>query len=224
MMAAIFAAGFLAAPRAGLAQGPDEILAEVQKKHSNMESMRANYVRVTTTKGMEGIFQSTSKHTASGMLMFKKPAKLSLDQSQPRTEKMVTNGRSVWWYIPEENQVHLYPEVDVYTELKPLLDFFNGLSVLEGQYMITVIPAGTEGEKDHRLDMTRMKKRPGTSDMTVWVKPGTYELVGFQQVSLTGDITHFTLTEVELNPNLQDGIFNFRVPAGVEVIEEKGDK
>ena len=201
----------------------DEILSAVQKKYAGMETLRADYTRVTTTPAMDGVFQSTSQHAASGLLMFKKPTKLILNQATPRPEQFVTDGATVWWFIPEENVVHRYQNVDVYGELKPLLDFFAGLGGLEGSFAVKVTPAGENGEADHRLDLTRLKSDgAGPREITVWVDPENFDMKGFSLTALTGESTIFTLTNLELNPGLDDSIFIFRIPKGVEVINDGG--
>ena len=133
-------------------------------------------------------------------MRFKKQAKLSLNQGQPDTELMVTDGQTVWWYIPDENLVHVYHNVAVYEELKPLLDFLNGLGGLEGTFSIKATPAGTAKEYNHRLDLHRLKQGSGPAGITVWFKPETYDLAGFRLTSLTGEATDFHLSNLVVNP------------------------
>jgi outer membrane lipoprotein carrier protein len=172
---------------------------------------------------MDGVFQSTAQHAAAGLLMYKKPTMLVLNQAAPRPEQFVTNGRTVWWYIPDENLVHRYTDVDVYGELKPLLDFFAGLGGLEGSFAVKVTPAGEEGEHEHRLDLTRLKTEGGgPREITVWFKPESFAMTGFSLAALTGESTVFSLSNLEINPGLADSIFTFRPPDGVEIIDEAG--
>ena len=203
--------------------GPEEILSAVQSRYADVGSMTADYTRVTSTPAMEGLFKTTSKHTASGFLIFKKPAKLILNQSSPRTEKMVTDGQTVWWYIPDENLVHRYTSVDIYGELKPLLDFLGGLTGLEGRFAIKVTPAGTGTEVKHRFDLTRLKEGSGPAGITVWFEPQSLDMTGFRLTSVLGETTDFTLRKVKLNQALDDRIFFFRIPPGAEVIDEAGE-
>lgn len=199
---------------------PEKILAEIQKQYTGLTGLKAEYTRITSTPAMEGVFQSTSKHVATGMLYFKKPAKLILDQDSPRKEKLVTNGRTVWWHIPAENLVHRYADADVYGELKPLLDFLNGLGGLEGVYAVKVTPAGKAPNINHRLDLSRLKQGSGPTDITVWCSPDDYRLVGFRMVALTGETTVFNLIAPQTNPGLDDNAFEFKIPEGAQVVDE----
>jgi len=215
----MFAPGLLSG--AAAQSESEEILTALQHRYADVTSLTADYTRVTSTPAMEGVFQTSAKHTASGLLMFKKPAELILSQAAPRTEKLVTDGRTVWWYIPEENLVHRYTNVDLHGELKPLLDFLGGLGGLEGHFTVKVTPAGTGEEKNHRLDLHRLQEGSGPARITVWFEPQELTLVGFRLTSVMGETTDFSLSNVQFNPELEDGLFYFRIPPGAEVIDEE---
>jgi outer membrane lipoprotein carrier protein len=203
------------------AEQNENILPTIREKNGGITTMAADYTRVTRTPAMEGVFQSTAIQGASGRIYFKKPDKLSLRQEEPQHEEMVTDGRTVWWYIPIENQVRVYPDVDVYGEIKPLLDFLGGMDSLEGRFQVKVTPAGTDNGPDHRLDLTRLEQGAGPSEITVFFSTRDFSLSGFRLTSLTGEITDFTLTNLERNPEIRDDFFRFEIPPGTEVIEEK---
>jgi len=215
----IFAPGLLSGAAAG--NDAEEILTALQHRYVHVTSLTADYTRVTSTPAMEGVFQTSAKHTASGLLMFKKPAQLILSQAAPRTEKLVTDGGTVWWYIPEENVVHRYTNVDLHGELKPLLDFLGGLGRLEGHFTVKVTPAGTDGQKHHRLELHRLQEGSGPARITVWFEPQELNLAGFRLTSVMGETTDFNLSNVQFNPEFEDGLFYFRIPPGAEVIDEE---
>lgn len=203
---------------------PEKILASVQDFYSKVNTLNAHYTRTTTTPAMEGVFQTAAEHVATGILQFKKPAKLILNQDAPRPESLITNGSTVWWYIPEEKLVHRYAKVNVYGELQPLLDFLNGLGSLEGKFSVKITPGGQAPNLNHRLDLTRLEQGgTGPSEITVWVAPDTLLLKGFKLTSLTGETTVFNFSSVDINQELSDETFNFQVPPGVEVIDEAAD-
>ncbi|MEW5722274.1 MAG: outer membrane lipoprotein carrier protein LolA [Thermodesulfobacteriota bacterium] len=210
----------------GDAQDFDKVdfLEKVRERYAGTTGLTADYQRTTTSPSMEGVFKSSSQNVASGVLLYKKPDKLSLDQKEPRPEKLVTDGRTVWWYIPEEKMVHRYSDVDVYGELKPILDFLGGLAGLEEQFLVRVIPAGTKNDKNHRLDLARLTEGPGPQDITVWLAPDTLTVVGFKITSLTGESTVFNLTHVDTQPKLKDDQFIFTPPPDAEVVDEAGVK
>lgn len=221
---AVLAVLVIGTPVQALAEDPEAILKAIQEKYADLNSLTADYTRVTNTPAMEGLFKTGSKHTAGGLLQFRKPAKLILNQASPRTEKLVTDGRTVWWYIPDENLVHRYADQDIYGELKPLLDFLGGLGGLEGRFAVKIVPAGTQNETKHRLELNRLQQGSGPAGITVWVEPDTLQLAAFRLTTVMGETTDFTLSNVRINPELDDALFIFRIPDGVQVLEEQGSK
>ncbi len=220
----VLLAAFCLPVRTAAAAGPEEILKAIQDRYRDVAGLSADYTRTTRTPAMEGVFQTSATHTAAGLLLFSKPAKLVLNQSTPRTEKMVTDGSTVWWYIPDENVVHRYAKLDVYGELKPLLDFLNGLDSLSGRFTVKVTPAGTNNEDNHRLDLNRLQEGSGPAAITVWFKNETLDMAGFRLTSALGETTDFTLADVKINPALDDSLFVFRIPATAQIIEESGEQ
>jgi outer membrane lipoprotein carrier protein len=212
MIALVLAAG------TALAIDKDQILEGIRKRYEGKESLTAYYTRTTNSPAMDGVFSTSASQTASGRLTFKKPAKMRLDQSSPREEKIITDGNTVWWYIPSENVVHRYSNVNLYGELQPLLDFLGGMDSLQGRYNIRVTPGGSQ----HRLDLTRTGGGSGPSNITVWFTAGDYTLAGFRLIALTGETTDFQLGSVSLGSGPGDGYFYFSIPAGAKVIDEQG--
>lgn len=58
----------------------DEILRSVQKRFTGLKTLSADYMRITNSPSVEGIFKTTTKHTASGVLFFQKTG-----QTQPQS-------------------------------------------------------------------------------------------------------------------------------------------
>lgn len=196
----------------------DEILEGIRKRYAGKQSLTAYYNRTTNSPALDGVFSSSSSQTASGRLTFQKPARMRLDQSSPREEKIITDGNTVWWYIPSENLVHRYSNVNLYGELEPLLNFLGGMDSLQGRYNIKVTPGGSQ----HQLDLTRTSGGSGPSNITVWFTAGDYTLAGFRLVSLTGETTDFRLGSVSVGSGPGGGYFRFSIPAGTKVIDEQG--
>jgi outer membrane lipoprotein-sorting protein len=218
-------AGLVAAALAALCAAPalaaDDVLEAIQRKYAGLKSLAADYTRVTTTKAMEGVFQSESRHTASGVLYYRYPDKLRLDQKRPDAERLITNGRTVWWYIPAEKLVYRYQNVDVYGELKPLLDFLGGIEKLTQRFDVQINPAGTDGQADHRLELTALDEDwSGPEGIVAWFDPDDRTLTGFRLTTLTGEITDFSLSNLEINPDVSPELFGFTIPPDVKLVEE----
>jgi outer membrane lipoprotein carrier protein len=200
----------------------ERLLSGLSERYRNLSSFQAQYVRVAYTPSTDAIFKSQTSQTASGTLFWKSRYMLRLDQEKPQTELMTTDGHTVWWYLPQENIVHVYDKLDLAGELAPLLDFFSGLEELKRHFRIKPAPAEKD-RPDQRGLILEPKNDPegrlSGSHITVWCDKDN-ALVGFRLSSVTGERTDFNLRELTGNPELEDSYFSFSPPEGVEVIEE----
>ena len=135
---------------------------------------------------------------------------------------MTTDGVTVWWYIPEERQVHVYRDVNLAGELAPLLSFMAGLDALKDDFRISEAVGDDVREGQIGLALVSRRPRPDGRDparLTIYCDP-EHRLTGFRLGSPTGERTDFFLDAIKANPGLADGFFKFKPPRGVRVIEE----
>ena len=211
------------APRPAEAQSGTpqaQILAGLSDRYRGLESLQAAYSRVAKTPSSDQIFKSGSSQTATGTLSWARPDRLLLDQKSPQPEVMVTDGQTVWWHIPSEKLVYLYRNIDVAGQLKPLLAFLSGLDSLNATFNVAQAPTDSSRSGQYGLILIP-KNGDGTADrLTVWCDSG-YALTGFRMESVTGETTDFYFSRLTENPKLNNRLFSFKIPRGVEVIEEE---
>ncbi len=196
-----------------------DVLSGLKDRYTHMTGMAADYIRVTTSPSMEKTYKTSSSQTASGRLFYKKPNKLRLNQTAPDPELLITDGTTVWWYIPEENVVQKYSGQALMSQLEPLLDFLNGLGDLEKSFSVSLFPIIVKGES--RFELTLEPKTKGTNlqELIVWLNADDYTLTGFRFTSILREVTEFELSAVIFNPGINDDTFQFQVPDEAEVIE-----
>jgi len=196
-----------------------EILSGMQKRYAGMNDLTADYARETSSPAMESLFRVASEHKASGRLFFKKPNKLLINQIKPRPEKLVTNGVTVWWYIPEENLVQRYSGPNLMIEVKPFVDFLAGLDSLTDRFTITLTPAKDVPEPIHELVLEPIEKGTGPQKISLWLDTHDYTLIGFRFTSILKETTDFHLSNISYNQDLKTGQFDFQIPPGAEVMD-----
>ncbi|MBW2090926.1 MAG: outer membrane lipoprotein carrier protein LolA [Deltaproteobacteria bacterium] len=196
-----------------------DILEAVQKRYKDMSDMVADYTRVTSSPAMESVFRASSEHKASGRLLFKKPNKLIINQKKPRPEILVTNGDTVWWYIPEDNQVQRYQGPDLFTELKPFVDFLAGLASLDDRFTITLAPAESVPKNIHELILVPLNKEISPQKVILWLDARDYSLIGLRFTSILKETTDFHFHNVQYNLGISGDRFEFQIPPGAEVID-----
>jgi len=185
-----------------------------------MTDLEADYTRVTKSPAMDSLFKSPSAQTASGRLWFKKPGYLRLEQSKPRPETLVTDGSAIWWYIPEEREAQKYTGADLFTELKPLIDFLSGLDRLSQSFDVSLGQAKEGGATDeYALNLAPKTQGVGPQRISVRFAARDFSLLGFQFVSVLGETTNFVLSGVRLDTGIPAERFTFHPPTGTKVVE-----
>jgi Outer membrane lipoprotein-sorting protein len=201
----------------------DQILAGLATRYRGVNGLQATYSRVASTPGNEKIFQSGSSQVATGVLYWSRPDKLLLDQASPQPETLVTDGRTVWWYLPAEKIAYRYRNVNVAGQLKPLMSFLGGLDSLNADFKVSLAPADSGRPGQHGLVLVPKRGAEGGVDrLTIWCD-GDFTLTGFRLNAITGETTDFYLTGFRENPKLDNSRFSFKPPRGTEVIEEDGN-
>ena len=64
---------------------------------------------------------------ASGQIHFRSPKFLRVQQDTPKPEAIISDGNTLWWYLPHKNQVYRYPSHQLGKEIQLLNDIFQGL-------------------------------------------------------------------------------------------------
>lgn len=214
---------FTAAGAGAQTLNKDQILSGLSSKYRNIHGLQAAYSRVASTPTTDQIFKTGSSQVATGMIYWERPDKLLLEQTGPDKETMVTDGRIVWWHIPSEGLVYRYSNIDVAGQLKPLMSFLGGLNSLNADFNVSPAPFDKARPGQHGLILLP-KGGPdaGVERLTVWCD-GNFVLTGFSMTAVTGEATDFYLTDFTENPRLAKSLFSFKVPKGVQVIEEDGN-
>ncbi|UQZ89074.1 hypothetical protein C4J81_07630 [Deltaproteobacteria bacterium Smac51] len=206
-----------AAQAAPLSQ--EAIVNGISSRYQGINSISASYSRVASTPKTDKIFQNSSSQMATGLLSWSRPAKLLLDQKSPQPETMVTDGSTVWWYIPSESLAYRYRNMDVAGQLRPLLNFLSGLDSLRANFEISLAKADPGRMGQHGLALKPKVRDGNVNGITVWCDDG-FNLTGFRLNAATGETTDFYLTGFMENPKLNDSIFKFKPPKGVDLIDE----
>jgi outer membrane lipoprotein-sorting protein len=197
----------------------EKALTGLAKRYVGLESFSAKYSRTTTTPALDNVFRTQANQTATGVIQWKQLSKLRLDQSDPNQEALMTDGQTVWWYLPTEKQVRIYRDVDLSGELSPLLTFMSGIKTLREKFNIKEAPT-EDARKDQTGLVLEAKGRSEEAGHIIIYCDQQFSLTGFRLSSLTGEKTDFFLEDQKINPGFEDDFFVLKIPRGATVIEE----
>ncbi|MEE9200880.1 MAG: outer membrane lipoprotein carrier protein LolA [Candidatus Brocadiales bacterium] len=202
----------------------DGVLNAMDAATVDFESLQAN---ITYTRS---IFLLDEEEIAEGTLKYKKPRKMRLEFEPPRDEIDVSNGEFFWIYKPNEKQVEKYQLSGEETTELSFFEFGYEGSVDKAKenYFIESVPnSGTEGAKeDEGAYILKLIPKPSATQMpqyneiVLWVDDSIWLPVRMEFYESDGEIINrIELWEIKVNEPLDDDIFQFEVPEGVEVVE-----
>lgn len=157
---------------------------------------------------------------ATGRIHFRPPYSLRIQQETPKTEAVITDGDTLWWYIPQKKQVYRYPSDRAGRELRLLGEIFQGLRQVSESFVVVQSGLGTKGE--YQLKLIPNPPWLQIDHIKLLVVRGDFYIRVVEIHNYIGSITRFTLGDLSVQERFEEGFFKFIIPDGVNVIEEEG--
>ncbi len=193
------------------------VLEGVKTKYNCVHGLKISYRREVITKTMAMLGTQAGGDLASGKIFFKPPNLVRLEQSSPRIETLVTNGKSLWWYIPEEKKVYVYSSEQFGNELKALNTIWTGFTDKAKSFKITLL--GKDQKGNYLLELVPDPPWEQVDRIKVKVSE-TFEIQSIDIINTLGTTTRFYFDKIISTGDLEDHFFEFTVPEGVKVIHE----
>jgi outer membrane lipoprotein-sorting protein len=159
---------------------------------------------------------AVNKELATGQLHFQPPSFVKIQQETPKPETMLTEGHTLWYYVPHKNQAYRYPCPEF---VQLLSDIFQGLRDVEERF--DIILSGISGDGGYELNLTPNPPWPDIQHFKLIVSQMDYTIQRVEIYDSVGGITRFILGDLQVEDSFPKGFFRFSVPEGVDVIEEE---
>jgi outer membrane lipoprotein carrier protein len=199
---------FVSVPRLS-AEPTNELIAKIQQTYDQTRSLKADFIQKTRSKA------ASMGTSARGRLFFLKPRAIRWDYEQPK-QQFVINEDEAWLYVPEEKTIYLYDANQIINS-PVVLSFFSGLGQLGEMFSITQLPGEPGPPPRYRLLLLPKEAESPVSQITLWVDPRSYQVVGIQTEDPLGNINEINFSNIQLNPSLDPSWFALKVPEGVRL-------
>jgi outer membrane lipoprotein carrier protein len=139
----------------------------------------------------------------------------------PEDELFVSDGKTVYFYVPADHQVNKEAVKESFDERIPLM-FLLGRSNLSGEFtqfeLLNTQPF-LQGTKVIRM---YPKRKTDIKDVIMEVDPANYQIRRLLLDHTDGSHLEFTFTNIRTNTGLKSDLFDFKVPVGVQVVQGIG--
>ena len=181
----------------------------IQKQFDEVNTFKADFEQESFVK----LMNQTQK--AKGQVQIQKPGKMRWVYDAPDPQILVSDQKTLWLYVPEEEQVTKIPVASIYSSNTPALflagrgkltEIFNVIQVSEEGNEITVV-LGPKNE-DQSLDR-----------LILYVDNKNYQITGSTVYDKLGNRTDIRFQNIQINMDIPAKTFQFNIPEGVELLD-----
>jgi len=184
----------------------EDILTALEQKYSN-NSFSTDFIQVSKLAALD----ITEK--ASGKAFFSHPGKMKWQYLTPQHHEIITNGKSLWIYRPEANQVML-GEASQFFQSGAGGAFLSDISLIRKKFIINV----KEVTADYvDIVLIAKKKSREISSIVIRISQETSEIERVVTYNAYDDTTIFELSAIEFK-QMNPDIFEFKIPGGIDII------
>jgi len=202
-------AGMAADSASSLAQ-VKSVAAAVDEHYNRLHSLQAEFTQTYRGSGMD--------RSESGTLWLKKPGKMRWEYRSPKEKVFVSDGKSAWFYVPQDRQARK-------TDARKLEDLRSPLAFLLGKTKLEKELSGLSLAPDItplRAGDTVLRGVPGAmadriSEIVLEVGPShQIERIIIQEVD--GPATEYRFADQKEDVAIANDEFEFNPPAGTEIV------
>jgi outer membrane lipoprotein carrier protein len=187
----------------------DDLVAGVQRRFDATDDLRADVAQEVFLASLDRTV------TASGTVVFKRPGKMRWDLDGDEPQIIVSDGKTVWFYQPADEQVLKAPLDSVFRSTTPV-SFLTGVGKIAEDFTVR-IKSQTPDRIELLLDPKRAKEDLGSLELVV--EPDSLEISEARITDPVGNVTDLRFTNRRRNTGVSDEEFDFEVPPGVDVVE-----
>ncbi len=189
----------------------EKILEGIKNRYSSAD-FEADFVQESHLGAM-GIVD-----TAQGHVYFKPPAMMRWCYDSPEEYLITTDGRSLWIYRPEEDQVMMGRAADYFGDTK-WAEFFTEPGRLLDDFSVQLTAADLQEEGRYVLKLIPIKPHPNVAQILLYVSRGTFDVVQSVTYNSLGDKTTLRFDGFRFNQGLDPSFFAFTIPRGTDVLQ-----
>jgi outer membrane lipoprotein-sorting protein len=195
-----------------------EILGGLRSHYGTLPGLTVPYKREIITRSMAMLGTQMKGDVATGIIYFKPPHFLKVAQQTPKEEYVISDGKVLWWYIPDKALAYRYPSEKLGKELQVLSDTFQGLKQAEENFKITL--KQDEEKKLYLLNLVPDPPWQQVEHVGLLIDPQDYSIRMISIYNYMGGITRFMLEKLSVRYDLNENSFHFQAPDGVRIVEE----
>lgn len=192
----------------------NEIVAKVQGQYDAHGDFKADFVQESLVKSLG------RKQVSEGVVFFKKPGKMRWNYQTPFKQEIVSDGKTLWSYHPEEKQVMVTPMSQA-AQGKVPSTFLAGLGNLKLDFQVRWAKEPSPQE-NYFLELTPNEFQGSLEKLFLLIDRENFRILQAKIQDIMGNTTQISFSKTQFDNRLPDSLFTFTPPKGVEVFQMPG--
>jgi len=186
----------------------------VERSFARMKNFSADFVQ---------IFEDSlnRKQQEAGHLYLMRPRMMRWEYKNPEEKLFVSDGKTVYFYVPADRQVNKEAVRETLDDRMPLM-FLVGRPDLRKEFtrfeLLNTKPF-LQGTKVVRM---YPRRKTDLTEVVMEVDPENYQVRRLLLSHTDGSSSEFVFSNIRIDAGLRRSMFDFKVPPGVEVIDGIG--
>lgn len=205
-------------PAAVSTQDLNTLIDGVDKTFGSMKDFKATFIQISANS----VNQSQQDE---GLLYLTRDKKMRVNYEKPEKKEWVSNGKTLYTYVPANRQVNYYPVKDAMVEEMPIM-FLLGRSGLRNEFQKVEEFTGVKPlfDGDRVLRLTPNRKNQDIERIDIEVNPRTFLIDRMAIRYSDKSTTEFVFMKIEINSKIPNSTFEFTPPPGVRVVKGAGSQ
>jgi len=187
----------------------DEIMIRLEKRYAG-PGFSARLDQLSTIKALD------ITDTATGNIYVKRPGKMRWVYEKPDRQIIITDGNTLWIYKPDDNQVMIGQYPAFFGDGKGA-SFLSDMKLVQQKFRI--VKEGTIEGGNYRLKLIPREKTFAISEIYLLVSERTFDIAQIITYNVDGDETRIQLSDYRHTENLNDALFSFAIPEGIDMFK-----
>lgn len=207
-----------------------DVVSALEKGYASLQDVQADFTQKTIIAGIN------REQKGSGELLLKKPASTTamfrFNYTKPK-QQIVSNGKQVWFYLPENRQVMVSSVADMFKGGNSIaLNYLTGLGHVSRDFSVSFAQEPQDKNGHYLLELSpkspsavlaKLQLTVSAAAVDAFLRDGSVRDIFPVLASVIhdagGNQTRIEYSRVRVNKGLANSRFTFKVPAGVEVIK-----
>ena len=186
-----------------------QALDSIQRQYEKVSTFEADFTQRSYVKMMN------QTHSVKGTVKIKKPGKMKWVYGAPDTQILISDGKNLWLYVPEEEQATKVPVESIYSSNTPAL-FLAGKGKLSRSFNVESV---SEENKNILVTLVPKNEDQGLARLILHANKKNYQITGSTVYDKLGNKTEIRFSQIRINREIPEEQFQLKTPPGVEILD-----